>query len=126
MMSYLFSNQASMTLRAIGAAVLLPPPPFSAITATAMRGFSSGAKRDKQGMIQQMSGQSPGVIALILPQGEYLSSPGFAGDPVFSADPDFVGRAALDNLHHAGNDRLPELRIANLDRRQGVAAQPRS
>ena len=38
------SSQASMTLRAIGAAAMPPCSPFSTITATAMRGSSTGAK----------------------------------------------------------------------------------
>jgi hypothetical protein len=108
-----------MTLRAIGAAVACcRRRHVSAITATAIRGSSSRREGHEQSMVQQMSGQALGVIALVLTHGENLGGAGLAGDAVLGADSDFVGGAAFDHMNHAGDHRIPELRILDRHWRQ--------
>ena len=76
-------------------------------------------KGDKQGVIQQMLGQVFGVVLCALRQGEHLRSAGLAGDPVFRADADPIGGAALDDMDHAVDHRVPVAGILDGDRRRG-------
>ena len=101
-----------MTLRAIGAATEPPWPPFSTITATAMRGCSTGAKATNRAWSRMRLVERVLIVFLALLDAEHLRRAGFAGDQVGRVHTDAACRAARA-VHHAGHgvdDLLPGIR----------------
>ena len=111
-----------MTLRAMGAATLLPLSPFSTTTATAIFGSSSGPKATNKRVVAHALGDIGRLVLLVLGDGEHLRRAALARHLERRVEAHGARRAAraVHDAVHALDDRVPVRGIRDLDGRQGL------